>query len=272
MLEKIKEVIKTGFSAFGLFMVDLIIYGLYPQNSFVSWFCFLLSIALVVVFCKGYKSIALGVSGIYFVIGLFVYGIDKIISGIVEFGSRLYQVGTIAVPYIVAIAVFYYFLGRIGKGGTKNRKYSVNKQKNLAEDDFYDESIKEDEDDLDIDGSCIDGYLFEGCNSNHPSWAIGYVNHDGYVFRKGSMTHNSHAVGYISGKLIYVTGSSYPVACIKGKNLFNGSTPEHETWAIAHIDGRYIFKGARSEHSTYADANYDGNSNYGLAAYYLLMM
>lgn len=86
------------------------------------------------------------------------------------------------------------------------------------------------------------------------------------------MTHNSHAVGYISGKLIYVTGSSYPVACIKGKNLFNGSTPEHETWAIAHIDGRYIFKGARSEHSTYADANYDGNSNYGLAAYYLLMM
>lgn len=162
MLEKIKEVIKTGFSAFGLFMVDLIIYGLYPQNSFVSWFCFLLSIALVVVFCKGYKSIALGVSGIYFVIGLFVYGIDKIISGIVEFGSRLYQVGTIAVPYIVAIAVFYYFLGRIGKGGTKNRKYSVNKQKNLAEDDFYDESIKEDEDDLDIDGSCIDGYLFEG--------------------------------------------------------------------------------------------------------------
>lgn len=275
MLEKIKEILKTGFSAFGLFMVDLIIYGLYPQNSFVSWFCFLLSIALVVVFCKGYKSIALGVSGVYFVIGLFVYGIDNIVSGVIKFGSNLYDAVVMVIPYIVLPILIFYFLSRVGKndkGGMKDRKYSTNNHENFVDDNFFDEPEREDEDDLDIDGSCVDGYLFEGCNPDHPSWAIGYVNHDGYVFRKGSMTHNSHAVGYISGKLIYVTGSSYPVACIKGKNLFNGSMPEHETRAIAHIDGRYIFEGTSREHSTYANANYSGDSSYGLAAYYLLMM
>lgn len=86
------SVIKKGLKAFGLFFASALVYGLFPQNTATSWFCFLVSIAIIYLYIKKTKPVVIGVFSGYLLIGIITFVVSgrfaAMINAIQEYFSK----------------------------------------------------------------------------------------------------------------------------------------------------------------------------------------
>ena len=139
--------IKTGFQAFGLFFLTLLIFGFFPQNTLMSWICFIVSIAIIVVFIAKSRNLAIGLTIVYLIIGIIYFvisgGFSAMIDGATHTFSEIGPKLSDALTQIIGFGIICYVLYRLfipkNRGNERYKDISQGKKRKQEKyEDYYD--------------------------------------------------------------------------------------------------------------------------------------
>lgn len=127
-MEKIKQGLITALQAFGIFMLSAIFYGFYPQNTLMSWICFIVSVGITYVFVAKSKSLAMGILVVYFIIGLIVFwitgGFAAVANSFTVWGAKTGPKLLEALQELIMLCVICFVLYKLFFNGGKSHRKS----------------------------------------------------------------------------------------------------------------------------------------------------